>query len=317
MLAVPARPTRVADADRDTFEREDMNVENVGGREVSPARPVYRYSVIPGGAYTADELAEAIERDPVVAAAYRTVSSAGVHAEVVPADRLAYMSYRIGDQIYWTKHQIRLRRGETILTSGSAQLRGRCGNGISLEPLLPTAASEPAPLELEALSAAESSLLPSRGLPFELAGLGGQGPGLGSGDDLGISFASGGPFGAPPSFDLAPGLLPGTPPGGSTSSPFSPETVPTGNVPVPDVPVVDSPVFAPTPGGTPPAPQNPTTPGGTQPPGGPPADSPGPNPEGFPPEAPPAPLPTPEPGTLLLVGGGVVTAALRRLRSRG
>ena len=59
--------------------------------ELSAARPIYRYSVIPGGAYSAAELTAAVERDPVVASVYRSVSDAGVHAEVLPADRMAYM----------------------------------------------------------------------------------------------------------------------------------------------------------------------------------------------------------------------------------
>jgi PEP-CTERM motif len=259
---------------------------------VSPARPVYRYSVIPGGAYNAHELAEAIERDPVVAAAYRTVSAGGVRAEGVPADRLAYMSYRIGDQIYWTKHPIRLRRGETILTNGSAQLRGRCGNGISLVPMLPTADSEPAPLELEALSAGESPLLPARRLAFDrafaLAAPAGTSLSFGHQDELGTGSPWGESSGAS-DLPFPPGLFPGTPPVGST--PIPPDTSPSGPPP-PDVPGSDTPTGSPIPSDTPP-------------PGGPT------------PETPSAPVPTPEPGTILLVGGGVVAAALRRLRSRG
>lgn len=312
-LVVPARRAPVADAvdaERETFEPEDVDVERVS-EQVSAARPVYRYSVIPGGAYNADELVDAIERDPVVAAAYRTVSADGVHAEVVPADRLAYMSYRIGDQIYWTKHQIRLQRGETILTNGVAQLRGRCGNGISLDPMLPTADAEPAPLELEALSAGASPLLPSHRLAFELAAPAGMSLGFGDQGELGAGTALGGPFGAPAS----PLVGPGAPSAGSTPGP--PDTIPPGTPPA-GSPVFDTPagspgqdairqqlveiaigVDAPTIGDSLGGIDGPTFPGGpTQ-------------------ESPSDPLPTPEPGTILLVGGGMVAAALRRLRSRG
>ena len=55
-------------------------------------------------------------------------------------------------------------------------------------------------------------------------------------------------------------------------------------------------------GGDPANPENPENPGNPQNPGN--------------PENPPNPVPTPEPGTLLLVGGGVISITLRRLRSR-
>ena len=61
------------------------------------------------------------------------------------------MSYRIGDTIYWTKKPLRLRRGEAILTDGVTEIRARCGNCLSLEPLLPTSDEEPEPYEFEAL----------------------------------------------------------------------------------------------------------------------------------------------------------------------
>jgi hypothetical protein len=269
-----------------------------------PARPVYRYSVVPGGVYSPSELAEAIKRDPVVDAVYRTVSERGVRSEVVPASRMAYMSYRIGDQVYWSKHQIALRRGEAILTDGVTMIRGRCGNGISLDPMLPTSEEEPGPVELEALSAGESSLLPSHQLAFELAGMpGGQSPGLRSIDDLGFAFAAGGPFGGggSSSSEIAPGLLPGTAPGGPTS-PFPSDTtsIDTPSIPdVPIVPIIDGPPIFPPDG----PPLGPPTPPGSP--------SPTPNPEGPPPDVPPVP----EPGTLVLVGGGVAML-MRRLRSR-
>ena len=261
-----------------------------------PARPVYRYSVVPGGVYSATELSEAVKRDPVVDAVYRTVSERGVRSETVPANRLAYMSYRIGDQIYWSKHQIALHRGEAILTDGVTMIRGRCGNGISLDPMLPTSEEEPAPVELEALSAGESSLLPSHRLSFELAVMpGGQSPGLRSIDDLGFAFATGGPFGAPSSSEIAPELLPGTAPEGPTS-PFPSDSTSVGTPSIPDVPPITGPPLFPPDGPPLGPPEGPTPPG---------SPTPTPNPPDVP--------PVPEPGTLLLVGGGLAMA-IRRLR---
>jgi hypothetical protein len=272
--------------------------------DASAGRPVYRYSVIPGGAYDPRELAAAIDRDPVVAAEYRAVAAKGVHAEVVPADRMAYMSYRIADKIYWTKHQIKLRQGETILTDGKTQLRGRCGNGISLDPMQPTAEAEPGPLELEALS--EAPLLASQRLPFDLVLPGGLSSGFGLSPGLSAGALSG-TLGGP--LFTGGGLSGGSPTGSSDTPP----NTPAGGGPPIDVP----PIVLPP--GTPPG-QEPiihqiidiavggdTLTNDEPPPGDGPKFPTEPNP-------PTDPLPTPEPTTMLLVGGGLAMA-LRRRRS--
>ena len=114
-------------------------------------RPVYKHSVIPGGASDNRELAGAIERDAVVAQHYRDLDPATMQTEILSSDRFAFVSYRMGDRVYWTKQKVRISAGETILTNGDTAIRGRCGNCISLEPMLPTADDEPDPAELDAL----------------------------------------------------------------------------------------------------------------------------------------------------------------------
>jgi hypothetical protein len=294
--------------DRAEFADADVPGDVDVGEAPEPptGRLVYRYSVIPGGAYNASELTEAIDRDPVVAAEYRGVAARGVHAEVVPADRMAYMSYRIANKIYWTKHQIKLRRGETVLTNGDTMLRGRCGNEIALDPMQPTAEAEPAPLELEALAVGDPPLLPSRRLPMDLALPGGL-SGLNALDGLGMSGFKGSPL-------FTGGGLTGGSPTGSTPPVTIPNTPPAGEPPI-DVP----PVFP----GIPPGHDeiihqivDIVTGGDTLSTDTPPGDGPT-----FPPEDPGGPggprdpLPTPEPTTMLLVGGGLVSMALRKRRS--
>ena len=75
---------REAQSDIAAVEQEDADnpdLDSIAGAasaddlDLATGRPVYRYSVIPGGAYDAHELAEAIDRDPVVAGAYRTVAA--------------------------------------------------------------------------------------------------------------------------------------------------------------------------------------------------------------------------------------------------
>jgi hypothetical protein len=104
---------------------------------------VYPYSVIPGGVQSAAEFAAKRESDPVVAKHYSGVSLAALHVERVTEPRLAYMSYRINDRIYWTKSKLQLSAGETILTDGETTIRGRCGNGVSDVAMLPVSDQEP------------------------------------------------------------------------------------------------------------------------------------------------------------------------------
>ncbi len=117
-----------------------------------PERPVFRHSVISGGVYTADEVEAAMSRDSVVAAHYSAVNAHALRVETITEDRSVYMSYRIGDDIFWTKHKMRLKQGETILTDGVSRIRARCGNCIAFAPMKPTADDEPGEMEFDALS---------------------------------------------------------------------------------------------------------------------------------------------------------------------
>ena len=119
---------------------------------VERGRPTYGYSVIPGGAWDAPGLTRALEGDPVVADHYRGVDPTTMRAETLTSDRLAYVSYRVDDRVYWTKRKLLIRSGETVLTNGQVEIRSRCGNCISLAPMLPTAEDEPDELEFDALT---------------------------------------------------------------------------------------------------------------------------------------------------------------------
>ena len=117
-----------------------------------PAGPNYNYSVIPGGARNAQELARAIQTDDVVADHYRDVDPSTMHPQTVPVERMAHVSYRLNDRVFWTKKPVRIYEGETILTNGETEIRARCGNAISMAPLLPTSDEEPESTELDALT---------------------------------------------------------------------------------------------------------------------------------------------------------------------
>lgn len=119
---------------------------------VTRLRAYYNYSVIAGGAFTGPELRRAMERDAVAAQHYSDVEPSTMRPEILKADRMAYVSYRLGERVYWTSRKVRIRGGETILTNGQTQIRARCGNCISMEPQMPTSADEPDPMQLDALT---------------------------------------------------------------------------------------------------------------------------------------------------------------------
>jgi hypothetical protein len=298
----PPAPATVAGADG--VAAPDGAAPGDGDVALASDRPVYPYSVIPGGAYSADELEDAVLRDPVVAGAYGDVTPASFRATPVAADRLAYMSYRLNDRIYWTKKAIHLHRGETILTDGDRQIRARCGNGISLDPMLPTSDNEPAGLDLQPLAAPVEPLGPiaSRQLfGYEGVSGGSSNPFYEAiGGSLGnLPNGAGGLFPSRGGNDLVEelfppdlGLPPTPPPGGGTPGTTPPVEFIPGNPPTIVIP-----------GGLPPTGDDPKNPF--------PPDDPL-----VPPTTPDTPVPTPEPGTvlLLLTGGGML--AMRRLRDR-
>ena len=106
-------------------------------------RPVYPYSVVPGGVRDARELKWATEHDPVVAQHYAGFDYGRAHVVKVVLAREVYVSYRIGGKLYWTRHPIRLKKGETLLTDGSMTARTRCGNRVEEKPQQATSNFEP------------------------------------------------------------------------------------------------------------------------------------------------------------------------------
>jgi hypothetical protein len=280
-----------------------------------PDRPVFRHSVIAGGAYTADEVEAAMERDAVVAAHYSGINPAKLRVETLPSDRDVYMSYRIGQEIFWTKQKMRLQEGETILTDGVHHIRARCGNCIAFAPMEPTADDEPGEMEFAALTddsdqiqshvpLGSDLLRPYAGIPLPWL--------LGSSEAFGESSAIGGGSFAMPLYGLT------ADPNASELSSDPPDIAlfPLTNT---DPPLNDAPPvfgFHPIPD-DPQDPSDPNHPGDPGDPGDPglPGDPDDPFDPNLPVVETPV-VPAPEPATLLLVGGGLATMAARRRRRR-
>jgi PEP-CTERM motif len=117
----------------------DFHLTDAGLR----VRPLLPYSVIPGGAVSAEELKSALMNDPVVAGHYAGFDLATARLVRLDRDRAVYVSYRLGNHIYWTSKRLTLLKGETVLTDGEHEARTRCGNRISDTPQLPAALKEP------------------------------------------------------------------------------------------------------------------------------------------------------------------------------
>ena len=112
-------------------------------------RPVFKYSIVPGGVRSGDEVVRAMLRDPVVAEHYAHVVPAALRTETLTAPLSVSVSYRVGDQVFWTKKKLTLSKGEKVLTDGKTTLRERCGNILSMEPLGPSLETEPAAPEFD------------------------------------------------------------------------------------------------------------------------------------------------------------------------
>ena len=277
-------------------EPEALRVESVSYYELQrglslklPERLVYPYSVVPGGVAGPREVEKAANADPVVAEHYEGFNYRQAMLVILAEPKLAYVSYRIKDRIFYTKRRLQLAQGEKVITDGKSMIRVRCGNRIMDAPQGQISLLEPPD---DVFNAPELPLISLLNFPEEYP-----------------------PFGAPPSElpgELPPGPMavlmppmlvpPGTPPAELVIPPFiffppgGGLPTPIGILPPPETP----PVSPPPPPVTPPPVLPPVTPPPVSPP----------------PEIPP-PSPVPEPATYLLIGGGLLALGLIRRRTLG
>jgi hypothetical protein len=102
--------------------------------QTQQARPVYPYSVVPGGVADVNELKWVAEHDPIVGAHYAGFNYERARVVRLTLARTVYLSYRIGNRIYWTSHRVKLRKGEELITDGRITARTRCANRVEETP---------------------------------------------------------------------------------------------------------------------------------------------------------------------------------------
>jgi PEP-CTERM motif len=139
--------------------------------DARPSRPVYPYSVVAGGVEDAKELKWVAEHDPIVGAHYAGFDYARARVVRLTLARTAYLSYRIGNHIYWTRRRITLHKGEKVITDGRMTARTRCANRVEGTPQQEAASPvEPPAHEFdEPIRPGEGIAMQSPGVPFESA----------------------------------------------------------------------------------------------------------------------------------------------------
>jgi hypothetical protein len=169
-----------------------------------PPRPVYPYSVVPGGIEDAKELKWVAEHDPIVAAHYAGFDYNRARVVRLTLAQTVYLSYRIGNHIYWTRRRVTLHKGETLITDGRMTARTRCANRVEQAPQEQAASPVEPPVQKfdEPLRAGEGTAIQAPPVAFESALLNRPETGLGAAGPMGLydPFVGGGwvAFSSPP-----------------------------------------------------------------------------------------------------------------------
>jgi hypothetical protein len=111
-------------------------------------RPIFPYSIIPGGVRDAHELQNAATSDSVVARHYSDFRISQARTIQLNRPLAMYVSYRRKNQVYWTKNRMVIPAGESLIWDGENLARVRCANRLSAIAAKPVAASEPTTEEL-------------------------------------------------------------------------------------------------------------------------------------------------------------------------
>jgi len=90
------------------------------------------------------------QEDPVVNAHYAVFENSKLRMTEAAGPKEVYVSYRIGNNVYWTRNRLRLAAGELLITDGEHAARARCGNRVADTPQQPVAEAEEPTAALDA-----------------------------------------------------------------------------------------------------------------------------------------------------------------------
>ncbi len=164
---------------RSALQRVDLNLSERSAQKTLQSvrqesanemsrRPVYPYSVVSGGVRSAGELKSAAANDSVVALHYAGFDFSRAHLVRLLGERSVYLSYRIGNRVYWTRHRVKLHKGETLLTDGKMTARARCANRVEEQPQQESSQLEPPAAKFdEPIMPAIGTALETPPVPFE------------------------------------------------------------------------------------------------------------------------------------------------------
>ena len=155
-IALTSSNGQVAPAYTSSFRSTTQDLPRISLDANDSDRAVYPYSVLPGGVESAAELRNSVARDPVIAKHYEDFYIERARVVRLSEDRPLYVSYRLGNNVFWSKKRFMLRKGETVITDGEHMARTRCGNRLAEAPTGPVMAAEP---ELEAAPPEEAQAL--------------------------------------------------------------------------------------------------------------------------------------------------------------
>ncbi len=145
-LADTREPLYVEDVNGPTWNKERFTT---GQKEGEFSHRVYPYSVVNGGVHSVQELQSAIWRDPVVAKHYSDFKLDRARVIEAEVNGDFHVSYRVGEEIFWTKKRLKVVKGERLITDGTHFTRTRCANMLSEAPPGKTLPDEPTPEVLD------------------------------------------------------------------------------------------------------------------------------------------------------------------------
>ena len=128
--------------DANTQESLDLSAAS------QPQRPIFPYSIVPGGVRDARELQSVASHDPVVAQHYSDFRIAAARTIRLEKPLEMYVSYRRNNNVYWTRNRMVIPAGETLISDGENLARVRCGNRLSAIAAKPVSVTEPTKEEL-------------------------------------------------------------------------------------------------------------------------------------------------------------------------